>query len=425
MPKLFDAKGNLIDSGVHPGMPNQPIPLWERSQNILFRDGAAKVGPAQVPLFTKLSSSRVLGMASAVRRDFGASPVPSDSPSLIWGDAIDLYRGNVAPTTENVTRVSGGPYAATPVNQWSIVAYGNTILATNGIDEVQVLLDINTGSFTNMTDTAGYDAATGLPDTFRCKTLAVIGAFIVAFNTNQSGDEIRWSNEDEPLVWIPTAENLSRDIQARALGSDIVAVQEFADQLAIYGRDAIHTLDFVGPPFFFATSHLIDGLGVSGKHAVTEVGRMHYAIGPNGIFVTDGSTKNYIDAPSMHRHVYEDTLDLDKLPEAISWFDPNEQEVYFSYPSTENPPGETVAFNVQNSNWSMHSFYRTAATKGGLWDSPVVGDDQGNIWIQGPTSAAVTTGQNPMAILDTAGMATAYGALGYGQNGYGGLGVIE
>lgn len=423
MPKLFEAKGQLVTTGVHPGMPNQPIPLWERCSNMVFRDQSAKVAPGQVQLFSKLTSEVITGMKSITNSPFGATA----SPALVWGTPTSLFRGRPGKGVDDVTRQTGGPYGGNTSNLWSIVQFGQIVLATNGVDEIQYLGDIDDDAdeFVNLSGPPGGD----LLDTFRCEILATLGPFVLAANTRDvttptpgpgSAYEIRWCDEDDPTTWTPTAENSARDLQVRDLRSDILAIEPFADQLAIYGRDRVSIMRFTGAPFFFGVRHLLAGIGAAGKHCVVRASRLHFGIGPNGIWMHDGSTHQYIDDPSMHRHVYEDTLDKTNISRSATWFDPNEGDVYFSYISEENSPGTTISFNFSGPAWSMHDFFRSAATAGGLWDAPVLGDLTGNTWIQNPLALPGGAEVNPLLADDTITILTGYSAAGYSQGPYSG-----
>jgi hypothetical protein len=133
----------------------------------------------------------------------------------------------------------------------------------------------------------------------------------------------------------------------------------------------------------------------------------------------DGTAFKYIDDPAMHKHVYEDTYDADRHNEVIAWSDENESIAYFSYPLLTGGGG-TVGFNYRSGAWSLYEWYRTAASSGGLWNHPVMGDVYGQTWLQHPTGEATTSPGNPVGISDTLALASGYGSGGYGQGGYGG-----
>jgi hypothetical protein len=406
MAKLATIKGEIVSSGIHPGLPNQAIPLWADGNNFVFRDLSAKIAAGQAPLFNPLGLLPGLGCLAVNN---------NGAPGLLWGDQLNLYGGRVAPIASDLTRLVGGDYGGEITDLWSIVQFGQSALATNGVDEIQYKADINTADeFVNLS-TAGGD----LDASFRCDILAGTGAFILAFNTDNDAAEYRWCDEDDPLTWLPTASNKARDIQIRELGSSIKAVVDLGEFKIIYGADRARILGFIGPPTFFSDQGLIDGIGAIGKHAVTAVGRKHYGFSANGIWVLDGASFAYLDDPSMHKYVYEDLLSNDYKELVTAWNDPNESVVYFSIP-TGLGVGETIGYNYGTGAWSLYDWYRTAATSGGLYESPVLIDANGQVWGQLSGSAAFSEPGSPLGLTDNLFLLYGYSIGGFSQGGYGG-----
>jgi len=575
MEKIFEAKGEIVTSGIHPAVGNTQIPLWADGSNVLFKDGSVKVGPQQSPLFTKPSS--LLGNGLRTIDNEG-------TPAVIWGDKKNLWRGLDPPTAENVTGARaifnaldsdaaswtgtaanmldeativapgstgslefdslgtakfmigqrdlaagstdfsdntfsfwiyvdsavwanletgtalhiklgstlggasdwfrwyipkstivaantwylieldtnttpadsngspdltdiksvefivdgqstmslndkayfdqlalGGFYTGEDTDRWSIVQFGQSVLATNGVDRVQYLADITTGNFQNI-NAAGGDLA----DTFRCKILQKLGPYIIAFGTDNDNTEARWCTEDNVLVWTPLAGNSARDINLRDMNSDIKAVVEFGNSLLVLGHNRAHLFQFIGPPFFFGAQKIMDGIGAVGKNAVTEGGRLIYGFGPSGIWLTDGTVKEYIDGPDVHSFVYEGDNKYDKTRAELAtvWEDSKDDEIYFSYPTIDGA-GFTVSFNPKLRVWSMHDYWRTAASVGELWDSPILMDSDGNIWIQSEEGTGSSFEFSPLGLSDLLGIVAGYGEGGYGELGYGGETEID
>ena len=367
-----------------------------------------KVAPGQTPILQKLSGN--LGNGIIAIDDEGTA-------ALLAGDRLALYKGiqgSASPVIENVTRISdGAKYNGTDQDTWSFVQFGQTALATNGIDEVQYLADFATAKFVNL------DGISDLPGSFRAKSLAKLGPFIIALGTDQDNTEVRWSDEDDPFVWTPLATNKSRDINLRELDSDIVTGVEFGNSLLIFGRGKVQIFQFLGPPFFFGARPLIEGLGAVSKQALAVVGRFIYGFGPNGLFITDGSTVEYIDEPAIHQYIFEQKYDPRFEEYVTVWHEPNDVEVYFSFP-TSATSGETVSFNPKSRVWSQHNYWRTSASSGGLWNNAILADNDGNIWAQGPV-IPVGSGGIPVGMSWEADFTIGFGMGGFAMPGFGGF----
>lgn len=406
--KLLDAEGDIIVSGVHPGLPNKRVPLWARSSGILFEDGAVKPAPGQSPLFAKLHFHRGNGVIATTGLFAGQG---ESDPGLIWATQYEIYAGFEVPSCYIASRETPA-YTGAPGDQWSFVQFGRIVLGTNGVDEVQYLAP-------DATYFVDLSTVSDMPSTFRCAILAKLGAYIIAFNTDNSSTEYRWCSEDDVTVWIPAATNSARDMQIRELNSAIVAVVPFASGLAIVGRNAIRVTAFVGPPFFFPNNHLLGNIGATSKGSVVESGRIIYGFGPDGIWATDGTGFEYIDQPSMHKYVYDETYDVDRSEEVVTWADADNNMIYFSYPSIDGL-GKTVGWDFRQKLWSQFDFWRTAATTGETWQIPITLDDRGNIWGQGVRGQPSVGDPTPMAMRDGQIYVWGFGYMGYGQDVWGG-----
>lgn len=411
MDKIGEFKNPALISGQHPGLPNQQIPLWERGSNVIFEDQGVKPAPGQSALFVGLDANRVTGLRALTLLISG-----TPTPAVVWGSQTKLFKGVTPPTTVDVTRLAG-PYTGSVTNLWSIVQFGEGVFATNGKDKIQYLspvaanfVDINTVS----------DLAT----TFRARLLAVNGPYLLAFNTDTNPSEFRWCDEDNPFLWTPSAVNSARDIQIRDLLSDIAAVTDFADGILIVGRDQAHFTRFIGAPFFFNNEHLIGGIGAVSSQSILSINRIAYGFGPNSIWETDGATANQISHPSLQRHIYEDTFDAARGEEVVCWLDTSQTRIYWSYP-TKDGRGSTICFDRRQRVWSLHDYWRTAGSPGGLWRFPLTAGTVGTVFGEGAPGAEVTGNPSPLQLDMQLFMFSGYGHLGYGGSGYGGFQEVE
>jgi len=413
MAKIFEATGQLITSGLHPSLPDSEVPLWRDGDNIVFTEQSARPGLGQFPLFAFLDAGRGLGII-----EHEIEYATQSLKYAFWGTRTKLWMG-VDPTNTlgsvtpvDVTRAAG-VYTGTRDDLWSIASFGTVVIATNGVDEVQVLVpsgEPNSALFVNLS------TVSDLPDTFRAKLVAVSGPFILFFNTDNSNQEVRWGDEDSFATFQPASDNFARDLIIRDIQSDIRAVLDLGGGLAMYGRDQVHWVQFAGPPFFFQTDHLLSGVGAVGKHSVVAVGRQHYGFGPTGIYVTDGSGFEYIDKPSIHDYIYG-KLDVLLANRVIGWEDQKQEMVFWSFP-TITGIGETVGFNYRTGAWGKYGYYRTAAVASAVFNSPLLIDTNGSVLVQGGSGGV--SGGNPIVLTTTGAFSIGYGYGGYGIGRYGG-----
>jgi hypothetical protein len=403
MKKLLDINREMVSSGLHPSLPNQQVPIWKTGRNVVFQDLGVRPAAGQGNLFAKPSGLAGLGILERVF---------SGTRNLFWGTREALYRGiegTIDPT--DVSRLAGGAYTGDDGDLWSMTEFGNQIIATNGIDQPQLFLSAaaDFDDFDNLTDLAAATA----------KIARKLGPFVLLFNTENDQKEMRWCDEDDVTTWTPTAANKARDEIIRDLDSEIMCVEPLLGGLGVYGKNQLFLVSFIGPPFFFGHTHLLDGVGAAGKASVVSVGRRHFGFGDDGIFITDGASFEYIDTPSIHNYVYVDTLDQRYVDRVVAWEDREETIVYFSVPSGDGV-GTTVGYNYTRKLWSMHDYYRTAATSGAIWDNPIAVSASGQVLQQGIQGVAVQGEPEPITLRNRTKFVTGFGELGFGQGGFGG-----
>jgi hypothetical protein len=196
-------------------------------------------------------------------------------------------------------------------------------------------------------------------------------------------------------------------------------VADLSDSLLMIGRDQVHIIQFEGVPLFFPNNHLLTSIGGVSKHGHVAVGRQVFGFGPNGIWVIDGASFQYIDDPSVHTWIYQENYDDSLADRVVAWSDENESVAYFSFP-TGDGSGLTAGFNFRSGAWSMYDWYRTAAATGGLFNNPVMVDRNGQVWIQKSGSSPAVSESKPLTLSDAATLMLGYGMGGYGHGGYGG-----
>ena len=405
MSKLARIDAEHIMAGLQPSLPNRTSTLWNKGQNIIFHEQSIQPALGHVPIIggtgrriTHLQSNRI-----------------DTVPTLFWGDRVGLYswseRAGVA--------VRGGPYTGDDCDQWQIVNWGRQVVATNGVDPVQVF-DPALGIFIPLTGTTFSSA----------DILVRRNPFLIAMNLSSSGPEdfgdtsIAWSDADNINSWLSTPGNLAGDFFVRDMESEIVAGLPLGDDIVFYGTDSMHRLVFRGAPNVFGVERLLEGVGPVGKHAVTEVRRMHYGFSKKGIFATNGFEYEFIDKPVIHDYIYNNINCDPKVQSGfVAWNDENEEHVVFFYADeTSETNNKCVAFNYRDNNWTIWNIDRTAAENVSVFNDGITADHYGNIFFQAVSPVTDTANAAPFRICSEIKISADYGDTLYGATGYGGIG---
>ncbi|KKK74295.1 hypothetical protein LCGC14_2885190, partial [marine sediment metagenome] len=212
-----------IPTGLFPDIEADKSPLWADGRNVLFEDGGARPTLGRIVIAIKTQAHPGTGLIEMIQ---GAKK------TLFWGtpkvgtDNGKLFRWQEGDTSiEDVSRV--GDYTGTGI--WSLVPWGEWVLATNGVDPPQVYGhpdDVN--DFIDLYNATGV---TGLLAGDTWELVTATQAFIFALNMDFNNQAFKWSTEDNVQVWNPLPSNQAGDGVARNLYSEIIAVSALANGL--------------------------------------------------------------------------------------------------------------------------------------------------------------------------------------------------
>lgn len=366
MKDLFKLPGGPeIASGLMPSVDPQNATLWVDGRNITFGEGFVAKTAGWERQFNSPTTLPVRGMgqniAGNVRRIF-------------FGDAQSLHVWNETTVQTVGTGFTGNANETVgfPASVWSFAPFGSWMLATNGKDAPQVWK--GSGSFAPLSGV-----------TFSKAELFVRqGPYILAMNTSVGPNEIAWCHDDNVELWSPAITNTAGAITLRDMPSEIVAAVKLADAIAVYGRNSMHVLRYVGMPYVFGAFPALEGIGAVSKAAVVSIGRLNFGFGPSGIWQTDGVSFEYIDTPQIREYLLTNvnlTRAAGQPSKICAWHNDRAQEVVFSYPKGNAlEPNESVSYNYKTKAWSLHSYGRTAGMERLVFDLPIATDKDGNVY---------------------------------------------
>lgn len=425
--KLIDVEEE-VTTGTHPSLPNDRVPFWKETSNVIFHELGVVAAPGHFLLFDKLDSGPKLGLleaeilADTVRKKTLFSGNPTKLMRFVEGDIIET----------DVSRAVGGAYGTgaplhqTPNNNallWSFAQWGEWALATNGWDKLQ-LYKGNVAAPQKFFDLQ-QSGAVALPFS-RAQIIRRLKAFAVALNTSNGADLVEWCDLDDLFTWTNTQLNQAGSLPIRNLNSQIMAAEDLGNAgLGVYGRDQLHLLSFIGAPDVFGFDKLLDGLGAYGKAAVAPIGAYHYGWGPRGIWRTDGSQIEYIDNPSV-RDFLKANLNHEQSSKIVAWPLVNYSCVVFFFPkvgSLWNNAG--LCYSFANGTWWQFDFGRSAATAGTVFDLPFTADNIGNIFQVTESSTPSTGLAGPLTIVGSVEEVAGWGFGGFGDLGLGGYELTE
>lgn len=241
----------------------------------------------------------------------------SGTMATFAGTATKLYLFNETDLIwEEVTRGSG-EYSS--LLRWSFAQFGSRVLATNGSDAIQVY---NLGSDTEFSDLAGSPPV--------CKSLMVVGDFVVALGVDGQPDLVRWCGINDTEQWAEGEDGAGS--QVMPVGGDVLNGIPVTGGAIILMRSAIRAMRFaLETGWVFAFSDITTERGLAAPYAVAQIGQDDYVYySPSGFY----RGNNAIGSERLNKW-FSETVDTDYLEDMDASVDPFRQVIWWRFRSRD------------------------------------------------------------------------------------------
>lgn len=328
----------LIQSGVYKSVDAYQVPLWIDGRDIEFRNGRVRKARGYSALATSPVNVNALAQAHV-----------GGTARVYLGTTTALY---YYPSGGAVTSIRTGLSSG----RWSLLAWGNHLLATNNVDRVQYWQ--NTGTAADLTDG---------PTTARA--IRALNVFAVAFNCDGVDGRFEWCDRGNPLVWTAAADNLAGGDNIRNIASRIQAAEEWANGIACWSRSGMYWVSFVGGTAILAYQTMKAAVGAAGLNSQAVVGGRIYGLDPDrGFWVTDGVQEEWIAEPAIWDY-YGPRIDFTQGDLITCHWDKNLKLVEWHWPIVGGGY-EGAAFSLQGNGWAPRSWRLDAACEAKSFDRP-------------------------------------------------------
>lgn len=293
--KLIELRpGKGLEGGVNPSAEEASGAVWRDCNNAWFRETAVEHALGRQRIIPSISrQSKALAQAftqAGVRR-------------LYYEDLgiINRWEGVSASVIGNLS--STGDYDLEPWGDW--------LLATDSQNNLKIWK--NTGTFSTITDAATQFA--------RCKIVRKLAQHLIAYNTDVFPTGFHWCSASNPDLWTPSTTNSARNLSIRNLDSEIMAVEPIGAAHAVYSKNTMMLVRYVGPDQWFGTpDQALQGVGAVSRSSVVSNGNVNYGISRAGMFATDGNSFTPIDRPAIDKWL-QDNVDWNLADTIAGYFD--------------------------------------------------------------------------------------------------------
>jgi len=264
---------------------------------------------------------------------------------------------------------------ATTLGIWSIANFGENLIfgrrggpiyfwkASTGVNTRAVGLDEE------------YGAEESVPAIQNNIAISDASRFVLALGCNDYGSEIlnpmliRWSDQENPLVWTPTVGNQAGSVQL-SHGSTIVGFIQTRQEIVVFTDSSVYSLQYKGPPAVWGAQLVGENTSILGPNAIALASGVVYWMG-NGKFYTYNGTVQTLRC-DLREFIFSN-INTQQNYQVYAGTNEAFNEVWWFYCSANvyEFPDTYVIYNYIDDAWYFGYMPRTAWLDVGLLTYPV------------------------------------------------------
>ena len=198
--------------------------------------------------------------------------------------------------------------------------------------------------------------------------------FILTMGCNDYGSVvmdpmlIRWSSQDDPYNWTPTAANQAGSVRL-SHGSEIITSVQTRQEIVVFTDSSVYSLQYLGPPYVWGTQLLGDNVSIVGPNAAVIASGIIYWMGVDKFYAYDGRVQTL--NCDLRRFIFQDFNPLQSL-QVTCGTNEGFNEVWWFYPSANSTKNDRyVIYNYLEKIWYYGTMERSAWLDSGLRDYPI------------------------------------------------------
>ena len=255
-----------------------------------------------------------------------------------------------------------GSLAGQSLRLWFADDFGEDLLM-NIADQDIYYWDASLGVNARAVSLSSLAGASDVPTVARKVLVSEVDRHVLCFGANPIGEStqdpllIRWSSQESPTDWTPTATNTAGDIRL-SQGSEIVTALRTTRQILVWTDHSLHSLQFLGPPYTFGTALLGDNIRIAGPNTAISVNDIVFWMGQENFYMYDGRIQPI--PCSVSQYVFSD-INRNQSFKFHAGSLASQNEVWWYYCSANSQEIDRyVIYNYLEQTWYYGNMARTA-----------------------------------------------------------------
>jgi hypothetical protein len=266
-----------------------------------------------------------------------------------------------------------------------------------------------------LSDLAGADATT--PTIAKQVMISDRDRHVIVFGCdpeNNIGTQdpllIRFSDQENPLVWSAAATNTAGDLRI-GTGSEIITALETRQQILVFTDTSLHAMQYLGPPFTFGINEIATNVTIAGPLAAVAVDDLVFWMGEEDFYMYTGQVQKL--PCSVRSYVFND-FNVSQQEKVTCGVNSAYSEIWWFYPSADSDNiNKYVVYNYQEQVWYYGALPRSVWLDRGINQYPIAASLDGYLYFHefGTDDGSV----NPPASID-AYIESSQMSIGAGDN---------
>ena len=299
---------------------------------------------------------------------------------------VRLATGNASSTDDFIGwgQASSLTVSGTKIRTWSHDNFGEDILI-NPRDGAIYYWDKTDGLSTRAVElsaTSLYSGETSVPTIAKQIIVSDQDRHVIAFGcdgfgatsstTQGNGTQdpllIRFSHQENPVDWFPTATNTAGDLRLGG-GSTFVQAVETKQQILVFTDKTLHAMKFIGPPFTFGLQELSKNITIMSPASAVAVDDAVFWMGRDSFYVYAGQTSPLPCTVKDKVFLDFNFEDKDKVHVGLNT---EFSEIIWFYPTSGSTDVDAyVAYNYTEKVWYYGTLARDAWLDRGIRQLPL------------------------------------------------------
>ena len=229
---------------------------------------------------------------------------------------------------------------------------------------------------------SSLNGATGVPTNQNYFLVSDASRFVLCFGTNEIGSSVvspmlvRWSDQENPVDWTPTALNQAGSLTL-SRGSEIITAIQTRQEILIYTNVALYSFQYLGPPFVWGSQILADNISIISPNAVAIASGVVFWMGVDKFYMYDGGVKTM--RCDLRQFIFSD-LNTSQSDQIFAVTNEGFNEVWWFYCSAGSMAiDQYVVYNYLEDIWYYGTMARTAGLDSGIGQFPIAATYSNNI----------------------------------------------